>query len=193
MKGKYSNLLLYKMYQAHRLIRRYQISNLVEWNSTETDQALEPGCTVLLGMCSKLPTLIYANLACLQKAKWDQLKAVYIIVDCQKCDLEIGTEEKVIRSFPDLNISFFYYSEQQSQQAERLKLPYLYAWMSWCIGLKHTNTQSILIHDYDALILSNTVLQQRYQKFQAQQAKVQGIEWYHKNGFSSPGSSCLHI
>jgi len=167
----------------HRSMRRHQISNLVEWTAVETDQPLEPGCTILLGMCSKLPTIIHANLACLQKAQWAELKAVYIIVDCQKQEFDASLEAELIQTFPELNISFFYYTQQQSKQAEQLKLPYLYAWMSWCIGLKHTTTQSVLIHDYDALILSPTRLGQRYRTFQQEEAKIQGIEWYNVNGF----------
>lgn len=183
MKGKYSNPLLYWIYKAYRSTRRYQLSDIVDWNTVDPACSLEPGCTILLGMCSKLPKVIYANLSALQRTIWNDLKAVYIIVDCQKCDLEPGTEEKVIQAFPGLNISFFYYSEYQSKQAEQLKLPYLYSWLSWCIGLKHTKTQTVLIHDYDALIVSQTALQRRYQEFQSQQAKIQGIEWYSNNGF----------
>lgn len=183
MKGKYSHSIVYWMYKLYRLAKRYQISKLIDWENAELTHPLEPGCTVLLGMCSKLPKVIYANLACLQQCVWNDLKAVYIIVDCRKSDLPPGTEEAIIRAFPQLNISFFYYSEQQYKKAEQLKLPYLYAWMSWCIGLKHTETQTVLIHDYDALILSRTVLKRRYDEFQSSSAKLQGIEWYKGNGF----------
>jgi len=136
-------------------------------------------------MCSRLPKIIFANLACLQRSNWKELSAVYIIVDCQREAFDLDVEQAVIQSFPRLNISFFYYSKSQSQQAERLKLPYLYAWMSWCIGIKQATTQTVLIHDYDALILSNTALKRRYDEFQSQSAKVQGISWYTNNGFTS--------
>jgi len=173
------------MHKLYRAARRSQVSTLVSWDPIEAEHSLEPGCTVLLGMCSQLPAVIYANLACLQKCVWDDLKAVYIIVDCREHDLKQGTEKAIVQAFPGLNISFFYYSEQQYRQADRLKLPYLYAWMSWCIGLKHTKTQTVLIHDYDALVLSPAVLKRRYDEFQRQSAKVQGIEWYKNNGFDA--------
>ncbi|NEP17270.1 MAG: hypothetical protein F6J97_10235 [Leptolyngbya sp. SIO4C1] len=177
--GKYSNLLNYWTAKFYRAINRYQVGGAVSWEPTQT---LAPGCTVVIGMCSKLPKIIYANLACLQHSLWSDVKAIHIVVDCQPQDLEPDIEANVKQAFPNLNLSFFYYSQQQSQLAERIKLPYLYCWMSWCIGLKHVTTQTVLIHDYDALILSSESLQNRYQQFQADGAKVQGISWYKNNG-----------
>jgi hypothetical protein len=53
--------------------------------------------------------------------------------------------------------------------------------MSWCIGISHTQTRRLLLHDYDALILGRS-LGERHRSFVDSRAKVQGITWYHVNG-----------
>ena len=78
-------------------------------------------------------------------------------------------------------MSFYIIPPVSLQWQKRLKMPFVYAWLSWCIALKHTRTSHVLIHDYDALILS-MALAERYQQFTASQAKVQGIAWYKGNG-----------
>ena len=98
--------------------------------------------------------------------------------------LRMCFEAKIISQFAELNIRFFYYDEQQYQVSQKLQLPYVFCWLSWCIGLSHVTTKTILLHDYDALILNNH-LANRYQEFIDRSAKMQGIRAYHSNGILS--------
>jgi len=108
---------------------------------------------------------------------------VIAVVDGRKGCLPQGLEQELIDSYPALQIRFLYYSDKQATLAEKLKLPYFYSWLSWCIGISQTKTTNLLIHDYDALILGRT-LRDRYDSFANSNAKVQGIAWYKVNGIN---------
>jgi hypothetical protein len=178
MKGKHRNRLVHAAATIRREWLRSRMANLVEW-----EPLVDPddGCTAIIGVCSKLPDILMANLRCLQAARWPELKRAILVVDCEKSAFPISIEQNVIPAFPELNIKFVYYSAAQFRFAESHKLPHLYAWLSWCIALKHTTTSHVLIHDYDALVFGPE-LGTRYRSFAASGAKVQGIAWYSGNG-----------
>ena len=144
-----------------------------------------PGCTAIIGVCSQLPDVLLANLRCLHASRWPELKSVVLAVDCQRSDFPPEIESRVRELYPDLQTRFVFYSARQAAMAESLKLPFVYSWLSWSIALATVETEDVLIHDYDALILGPT-LQARYRQFVADKtsvaAKVQGISWYKGNG-----------
>jgi hypothetical protein len=176
--SKYENYGKFAIALAYRTIVRRRLSGLVRWTKLEKP---EPGCTVIVGMCSKLPGVMFANLRCLDANKWPDLKETIIAVDNVEGGVSAELVERVIKSFPALRVSFLYYTREQFAVAEKMKLPFLYAWLSWCVCFKKVTTESVLIHDYDALILTNA-LANRYLAFQKSRAKIQGIRWYDGNG-----------
>jgi hypothetical protein len=129
-----------------------------------------------MGACSKLPDVLLPNLRLLYASKWPELKRVVVVIDREQSLFWEKIANDVKAAFSDLEIEFLYYSADQAAFAELQKLPFIYAWLSWCIALKHTNTVHVLFHDYDALLLSPT-LGERYRSYVASAAKVQGISW----------------
>ena len=178
MKGKHKNLVVHALAVLVRERLRSQVAKLVDWEPLVDP---ENGCTAIIGVCSKLPDVLLANLRCLSAARWPELKRVILVVDCVKGAFPTSSEQHVIATFPELKVEFLYYSEKQFSFTEARKLPYIYSWLSWCIGLKHTSTAQVLLHDYDALVFG-PALSQRYKKFVVAGAKVQGITWYDTNG-----------
>jgi hypothetical protein len=178
MRGKYKNWLVHQVAVFRRERLRARPSNLIRW---EPLREPEQGCTAIIGMCSRLPDVLFANIRCLAKFRWPELKRVLIVVDCTEDSFQHRVQSQIIAEHPELNIQFLFYSPAQSAMAASCNLPYMYCWLSWCIGLKHTTTVHVLIHDYDALILG-PALEERYRTFAASPAKVQGITWYHSNG-----------
>lgn len=178
MGGKYSNVLKFWAAAAYREAIRLRIAPLVRWQPLPDP---EEGCTAIVGMCSRLPCVLAANFECLQAGRWPALKAVLVAVDNRPQSLPAGFETELKRRFPDLHLEFLYYSPEQVAVSERLKLPYLFSWLSWCLCLARVKTRHVLIHDYDALILGPS-LGRRYARFRDSRAKVQGVRWYHGNG-----------
>lgn len=177
---KYKTLRHFLVAKLHKDIKRYRISKLISWKPLSP---LESGCTAIIAMCSRMPYVLGANLDCLNKNQWSELKEVLIAVDDEKGALPEGFEEETLQKFPQLNITFLYYNHQQAKLSAKISDPYIYSWLSWAICFNHVRTKTVLIHDYDALLLSAQMLEKRYQAFLESGAKIQGIMWYKANGF----------
>jgi hypothetical protein len=180
--GKYNNRLSYELARVRRASIRRKIRNLVSW---EPAAQLEPGCTAMVGMSSLMPDVLLGNLSCLNDNVWPELKYVHVVVDSTPGCLPDGLEEKVAAACDRFQVRFFYYNDQQARTTRAVRLPYIYSWLSWCIGIAACRTHTLLLHDYDALIL-NDVLARRYQAFLTSGSKIQGIQWYNvpANGIS---------
>jgi hypothetical protein len=178
MRGKHKSIFIHVVAWIRRELLRSRISRLIDWEPLDNP---EEGCTAIIGMCSRLPDVLAANLRCLDAFRWPELKRVVVVVDCIEDSFQHEIEHRARAAYPDLNIQFVYYSRTQSAMAESLNLPYVYCWLSWCIALSHATTEHVLIHDYDALVLG-PALENRYRSFAASGTKVQGIAWYQSNG-----------
>ncbi|MBV8267730.1 MAG: hypothetical protein JO252_15500 [Planctomycetaceae bacterium] len=152
--------------------------NLIAWDSA---LPLEPGCTALIGMCSRFPDVLPSNLICLNDNAWPELKEAIIVVDNLEGSLPAELERRVAAICTNFVVRFLYYDDRQFRTAERYCLPYVYCWLSWCIGLAQCTTTHVLLHDYDALILSD-FLERRYRRFVEEKLKIQGIAFVNRNG-----------
>lgn len=177
---KYKTYLQWLLMKIYRDFKRYRISKLISW---EPLPPFEPGCTAIIGMCSRIPYVLGANLHCLNNSKWEDLKEVIITVDAEKGALPEGFEEEITQRFPLLKLNFLYYNHQQAKVTAQIKDPFVYSWLSWAICLNHVRTKTVLIQDYDALVLGKNALERRYRIFLESGAKIQGIVWYKNNGF----------
>ncbi len=132
-----------------------------------------------------MPYVLSANLYCLNKSQWENLKEVIITVDAEKGALPDGFEEDIIQKFPQLKITFFYYNRQQAELTAKVNDPYIYSWLSWGTCMNHVRTKTVLIQDYDALVLSGKALEKRYHAFIESGAKIQGMTWCKIGGFEA--------
>jgi hypothetical protein len=178
MKGKHVSFAAFLPALAYREALRARIRSLVQWQPV---RAARPGCTAIIGVCSRLPQVLAANLRCLNEARWPELKQVIAVVDGDSAALPEGMEQRLCGTYGGLNLKFLHYSTVQSRLAESVRLPYVYSWLSWCIGISHTETDHLLLHDYDALVLGPSLID-RYRAFATSKARVQGISWYKVNG-----------
>jgi hypothetical protein len=181
MKGKYKNPLVFGLAWLRREFVRKQLAGIVNWLPTKE---LAPGCTTIVAMPRLLPMILHANLSCLNLQSREGFSKVLIVVDGEKGCLAAGFEELIQQRFSELTIMFRYYSAHQHHLAERLKLPYVYAWLSWCIAIAEVETRTFLIHDYDALVFNNG-LRNRVQAFDKTPAQLQGVSWYGSNGIQT--------
>jgi hypothetical protein len=178
MEGKYKNPSVFVLAWLRRELVRLQLASAVTWQPAK---ALVPGCTIVIAMPRLLPNILNANLSCLNLQPSANFSKIIVVVDGENGCLSAGFEDAIQHRFCQLKIEFRYYSATQYRLAERLKLPYVYAWLSWCIAIAEVETQTFLIHDYDALVFSNG-LGNRFEAFNKTQAQVQGVSWYDGNG-----------
>jgi hypothetical protein len=178
MRGKHTNPIKHWMAWFYREWLRRRIRGLVSWTALANPQ---PGCTAIIGMCSRLPDVLAANLVCLHKSRWSGLRKIVIAVDTPRTEAFANIEARAKSICAEVELEFVYYSQYQSRAAERLQLPFVYSWLSWCLALAKVTTQHVLIHDYDALVVGRT-LRNRYLEFVASRSKIQGVSWYNGNG-----------
>lgn len=179
MQGKYSNRIKHAAAWIHYENMRRKLASLVQWLPLSDP---EPGCTAIIGMCSRLPFALDANLRCLYAARWAELRRIVIAVDATRDSFPHIDEQRLRATYPGIDIDVVYYCSEQSAAAERLKQPFVYSWMSWCIALAQVRTRDVLIHDYDALVFGST-LADRHRELVRSGAKFQGVSWYQVNGF----------
>jgi hypothetical protein len=177
MQGKHSSIFKHAAAWLYRERVRHQLSSLVSWEPLSSP---EPGCTAIIGMCSRLPRVLGANLRCLIAARWPELRRIVIAVDATREAFPLDAAE-LMSTYPGIEIEVVHYSEAQSRYAEAMKLPFVYSWMSWSIALAKVRTRNVLIHDYDALVFGAT-LRRRYDEFVRSGAAIQGVSWYAVNG-----------
>ena len=180
MQGKHSSIFKHAAAWLYRERVRRQLSPLVSWRPLD---APEPGCTAIIGMCSRLPRVLGANLRCLIAARWPELRCIIIAVDATREAFPLDANE-LMATYPGIDIKVVHYSDEQSRFAEDIKLPFVYSWMSWSIALAEVQTRDVLIHDYDALVFGET-LRRRYEEFVRSDAAIQGVSWYAVNGLTA--------
>lgn len=166
---------------AYRESVRHRLSELVEW---EKEAPLSEGCTAVIGVCARLSGILRANLKCLETARWKDLKETVLVVDTPRRALPEDFEDEIKSLFPSLSPRFAYYSEKQWHLAERFKLPHVYTWLSWSIGISLCRTRHLLIHDYDALVFGDS-LKKRYGAFKRSESLIQGVGWHVLNGIAA--------
>ena len=180
MQGKHKSFIKHSAAWLYRENLRRKIAPLVTWNPIREP---EPGCTAIIGMCSRLPSVLGANLRCLVAARWPELRRIIIAVDATQTAFPLDARA-LMADCGDVEIEVVHYSDKQSAVAEHLKLPFVYAWMSWCLALARVRTRDVLIHDYDALVFGST-LRSRYDEFARSGAMMQGVSWYGVNGLTA--------
>jgi hypothetical protein len=178
MQGKYGNLLSYGLAWIYRRALRARARHLIAWKEGE---ALDPGCTALIGMCSAMPDVLLSNLRCLKDHAWPELHEVIAVADTVRGGLDPAIERQATEILAPISFRLLYHTDHQNERARAIELPYVYSWLAWSIGLGFCKTRVALLHDYDALILSDC-LEKRYYEFVSSGAFMQGIKWYEGNG-----------
>jgi hypothetical protein len=178
MQGKYTNPLKYAIAWGYRKALRARLRDLVRW---EPARELTPGCTAVIGVCSSMPDVLLSNLTCLRDHSWPELREVIAVADTVPGGLDPDIEREAAAILGPIPLRLVYHSDHQHAVGRKLGLPYVYCWVSWCIGLGLCKTRVALLHDYDALILGDR-LERRYHEFVESGAFIQGIRWYDTNG-----------
>lgn len=178
MQGKYRNPLVYAAAWANRRVLRARIRDLVGWGS---EAQLAHGCSAIIGMCSAMPDVLIANLTSLKDHAWPELAEVIVVADTVREGVSPEIVREAAAALDPIPLRMAFYSDHQAAVTQKLRISYVYSWLSWCIGLSLCKTRVALLHDYDALILSRRPAD-RYREFVRSSAFMQGICWYSGNG-----------
>ncbi len=182
MEGKYSNRVRYLAVKASRFILRSVLWPLVRWKPL---REAEEGYTVIIGAVTKLAPLALANLEALSSQKMDHLSQIIVVFDSVRKKEHRDLEEQIALRLPHLPVKFYYYSRLQHQVSRIINWGWVYAWMSWTIGISHCKSQHAILHDLDALLIEPSALERRYSAIIERKDNFIGIRWYAGNGILS--------
>ncbi len=155
---------------------------MINWHPMEHP---EEGYTAIIGVASRLKEILKPNLHLLLRQDRTHMKEVILVFDACRDQQLIELVADFRSARPDIVVRDFYYTEEQSQLADRLSLPYVYCWASWCIGLCECRTRYALLHDYDAFLLNPQILEDRYRTITERQHEYVGIRFYSENGIDA--------
>jgi len=143
------------------------------------------GYSLVLGCAASLTDLLDANLMMVQRQRRDHLHTFHIVFDEPANDRLIHTANHLRRAFPDLPLRFHYFTPLQSKLLARIAWGWAYAWLSWCIGIRHADTRYVLIHDLDFLPLKQDFFLRRYRAIRDQRLHFLGMQHFAFNGFTA--------
>ena len=179
MQGKYPNWLAY---QAARLKRMPMVSQLRDLVSWEPLAQPEEGYTVVIGCMAALPDVAVTNLNLMRRMNMPSAKQVILVFDRPKPLMPEGLTGHIEEARGDIPITILNYSEKQHAVAERIKWGWVYAWMSWSIGIGASTTRHVLLHDLDAMPVNPDFFERRYELAKDSSKAFFGIRWYKGNG-----------
>lgn len=154
---------------------------LIRWKPL---RRTESGYTILLGCHGELAPIALANLRLLERQRRENLHRIVLIFDRPRRALATDIQRQCENRFPHLPLAFRYYSPLQRRIAQFFASGWVYAWLSWCIGIAATDTRYAFLHDFDLLLLDPSFFEHRYRTIQERQVQYLGIQAYTYNGFT---------
>lgn len=169
------SLLRYAWKSLSRGMIRRAIVPLVRWDPAP---APSDGITVIVGCSHRLESLIPANLALLARQRAPALREVLLVIDAAANEMSAGFQARVRRAAGALHVRCLHYDERQTRISRRIDWGWVYAWLSWCIGIGACRTRHAMLHDFDALLLDPGVIEERFHLIRDHQAEYLGMGFY---------------
>lgn len=154
------------------------IAPLVSW---EPMQQPGEGYSLLIGCNRNLGPMLLANLRLLTRQKRTNCKEVILAIDGTEAELGLKIKQRAVDVCEGMPIRFVHYSSKQISVTRMVDWGWIYAWLSWCIGIRECTTRYAMLHDFDALLLNPDVLEERYAQVQQRGVEFLGIA-HHTGG-----------
>lgn len=178
---KYTSTSRYHAIRVQRFFLRAIIRHLARWRPMTDPQ---DGYTVIIGVASPLERIVHTNLKMLTRQRLGDLKEVILVCDRPKDQLATPLERELREAFPDLPLRFLYWTAFQRRLVDRLKFPWIDSWLSWSKGIAACRTRYALLHDLDAMLLRDDILEKRFEAITSGGDSYVGVKWYEGNGIT---------
>lgn len=154
------------------------LAPLVRWEKLR-DPA--PGYTLLIGCNRNLGGMLMANLLMLGRQRRENLREVILVVDGSPGEVGMDIAARAAAAAPGLPVRVIHYNASQRRLSRMIDWGWVYAWMSWAIGIGACTTRYAMLHDFDALLLDENAVEARYAEIRRQRVEYLGIA-YHTGG-----------
>lgn len=180
MQGKYTKRSSFWFAWLKRVPIRLAIRTVVRWRPLAKPTE---GYTVLIGVNHGLVPMLGANLAMLARQDNANLDTVIVIINRTRETMDGDAIEASYRErFPKLPLKFVFFSRWQEAVSSRIGWAWVYSWLCWSVGISVTETRYAILHDFDALLIGEQVLEERYQLIRERDDDYVGIRYYRGNG-----------
>ena len=176
---KYRAELRFRLAQSQRAALRGALRRLVAWRPLE---APAPGYSLIIGCVSSMPAVLHANLTMLERQRRSHLREVIVVFDQPRSALDADLEADLRRRHPALPLRCIFYTPVQARTLGLIRWAWCYSWLSWCLGIAACRTRYALLHDLDALLLREDVLEERYETIERTGCQYLGARYYQGNG-----------
>ena len=154
------------------------LSQLVHWQPLTEP---EPGYTIVIGCVTELAGVALANLRVLERCDLSGAAEVLLVFD--RPLEQVNVMSRLPKTVAGRPVRTLGYDVRQDQVARRIGWGWVYSWMSWSIGVGASRTRAVLLHDLDAMPLSQDLFARLSGEFERSNAIFQGVRPYEGNGF----------
>ena len=176
---KYSSDLEFRKVQARRWVIRRFIRNLTAWKPLENPRE---GYTVVIGCNVPLARMLACNLRFLARQDLRNLDKVLVVMDRPRDQIPEDIESLMRGKFPSLPLEFVYYNSRQRRACNLIAWAWVQCWVSWTLGIGAARTKYVLLHDFDAMLVRPSIIEERYQSIRERGHQYLGMCHYNGNG-----------
>jgi hypothetical protein len=167
--------------QGRRSLMLLMLRTLSEW---EPMVAPAPGYTVVIACMLTLPEVVLANLRALERSEFAEAHEVILVFDCQLQSIPEDVKRAATHLARRVPTRILGYSPRQLRTARKIDWGWVYAWLSWSIGIGAANTRRVQLHDLDALVLDPKFFDRMHAHAEREELHFLGVDYYEGNGVS---------
>ncbi len=166
----------------YRLPMRLALRTVAKWHPVPTPAS---GYTVVIGCMARMSPLAVANLNMIARMNTSRMRELVLVLDCREPDVPENILRAVALWKKPAVVRVMCYKGWQERVARSLDWGWVYAWLSWCIGVGCARTRHVLLHDLDALPLDPELFETLYTRAAESGARFHGIRHYVGHGIDS--------
>jgi len=140
------------------------------------------GYTVVIACMLTLPEVVLANLSALERCEFAEAREIILVFDCELRSVPEDVKNAVARVAKRVPTRILGYSPRQLRAARKIDWGWVYAWLSWCIGISAASTRRVQLHDLDALVLDSKLFDHVHAHAEREKLHFLGIRYYEGNG-----------
>lgn len=179
MHEKYDNNLAYHMARFRRGVVRTAMAPVYDWRPLRSPAE---GYTIVIGCPAMMTRVLFANLALLEQQHRPNLREVMIAFDVTRPRADPRLLDELHRRFKALPLRFVFYTTRQARVLDAIGWAWCYCWLNWALPIGEAVTRHVFIHDLDALLLRDGMLEYRYDAIRERGDHYLGVNYYRGNG-----------
>lgn len=165
--------------QARRTPMLLLLRGLMAWGPMS---APARGYTIVIACMQSLSEVVIANLSALERCELGAASEIILVFDCEPQLIPETVRAAAVRLSRKAPTRILGYTPWQLRVARMIDWGWVYAWLSWCIGIGAATTRRVTLHDLDALVLNSEVFDRLHAHAERENLRFLGVGYYEGNG-----------